>query len=82
MIVFCFFFSIKTTQHLDIRRDMKKFSSVGCCIDKRKKKSGYRQNKIHRMIKREHLSFLKVIFNLWAQKFGVSGFHFCSVYVH
>ena len=51
------FFCIKTTKHLDIHRDMKKFSPVDCCIDKRQKKSGYRQNKIHRMIKREHLCF-------------------------
>ena len=27
-------FCIKTRKHLDIRRDMKKFSLVGCCIDK------------------------------------------------
>ena len=55
------FFCNKTTKHLNIRRDMKtKFSRVGCCIDKhekKKKQSGYRQNKIHRMIKREHLCF-------------------------
>ena len=38
------FFFIKTTKHLDIRRE-KKFLLVGCCIDKRKKKSGCRQNK-------------------------------------
>ena len=31
------FFCINTTKHLDIRRDMKKFSPVGCCIDKRQK---------------------------------------------
>ena len=47
------FFFIKTTKHLDIRRDMKKFSPVGCSIDKRQKKSGYHHNKILRMIKRE-----------------------------
>ena len=35
-----FFFCIKTTQHLDIRRDMKQFSPVGCCIDKRQKSRG------------------------------------------
>ena len=36
-----FFFGIKTTKHLDIRRDMKKKnSSVGCCIDKRQKSWG------------------------------------------
>ena len=52
-----FFFCIKTTKHLDIRRDRNKFSPVGCCIDQMSKKSGYRQNKIHRMIKREHLCF-------------------------
>ena len=34
------FFSIKTTKHLDIRRDMKKFSPVGCCIDKLQKSGG------------------------------------------
>ena len=28
MVSFC----IKTTKHLDIRRDVKKFSPVGCCI--------------------------------------------------
>ena len=47
-ILLMIFVCIKTTKHLDIRRDMKTFSPVGCCIDKR-------QNKIHRMIKREHL---------------------------
>ena len=35
-----FFFFIKTTKHLDIRRDMKKFSPVGCCIDKRQRSRG------------------------------------------
>ena len=30
-------FFIKTAKHLDIRRDMKKFSPVRCCIDKRHK---------------------------------------------
>ena len=35
-----FFFCIKTTKHLDIRRDMKKFTPVGCCIDKRQKSRG------------------------------------------
>ena len=34
------FFFIKTTKHLDIRRYMKKFSLVGCCIDKRQKSRG------------------------------------------
>ena len=34
------FFCIKTTKHLDIHRDMNKFSPVGCCIDKRKKSRG------------------------------------------
>ena len=34
------FFCIKTTKHLDIRKDMKKFSLVGCCIDKRQKSRG------------------------------------------
>ena len=33
------FFCIKTTKHLDIHRDMKKFSQVGC-IDKRQKSRG------------------------------------------
>ena len=33
-------FCIKTTKHLDIRRDMKEFSLVGCCIDKRQKSRG------------------------------------------
>ena len=33
-------FFIQTTKHLDIRRDMKKISPVGCCIDKRKKSRG------------------------------------------
>ena len=37
---FLVFFCIKTTKHLDIRRDMKKFSLVGCCIDKRQKSWG------------------------------------------
>ena len=32
-----FFFCIKTTKQLDIRRDMKIFSTVGCCIDKHQK---------------------------------------------
>ena len=36
MISFC----IKTTKHLHIRRDMKKFSPVGYCIDKRQKSLG------------------------------------------
>ena len=35
------FFCINTTKHLDIRRDIKKISPVGCCIDKLKKESGY-----------------------------------------
>ena len=35
-----FFFIIKTTKHIDIRRDMKKFSPVGCCIEKRQKSRG------------------------------------------
>ena len=43
-------FRIKTTKHLDIRRDMNKFSPVVCCIDKR-------QKKFHRMTKRENLCF-------------------------
>ena len=35
------FFCIKTTKHLDIRRDMKKkISPLGCCIDKRQKSQG------------------------------------------
>ena len=34
------FFCIKTTKHLDIRRDIKKFSPVGCCTDKRQKSRG------------------------------------------
>ena len=34
------FFYIKTTKHLDIGRDMKNFSAVGCCIDKRQKSRG------------------------------------------
>ena len=32
-----FFFALR---HLDIGRDMKKFSPVGCCIDKRQKSRG------------------------------------------
>ena len=35
-----FFFCTKTTTHLDIRRDVKKFSPVGYCIDKRQKSWG------------------------------------------
>ena len=35
-----FFFCIKTTKHLDIRRDMKKISPAGCCIDKLQKSRG------------------------------------------
>ena len=31
------FFCIKTTKHLDIPRDMKQFSPLGCCIDKHQK---------------------------------------------
>ena len=34
------FFCIKSTKHLGIRRDMKKFSPVGCYIDKRQKSLG------------------------------------------
>ena len=55
------FFFIKTTKHLDIRRDVKKFSPVGCCIDKLKKNSGYRQNKIHSMIKREVMFSISIV---------------------
>ena len=36
MIIVC----IKTKKHLDIRRDMKKFSPVGCCIDKHQTSRG------------------------------------------
>ena len=39
-MIFFFFFFIKTTKHLDIRKDMKKFSTVDCCIDKGKKSRG------------------------------------------
>ena len=39
-----FFFFINTTEHiekhLDIRRDMKQFSPLGCCIDERQKSRG------------------------------------------
>ena len=34
------FFFIKTKKHLDIRRDMKKFLLVGCCIDKHQTNRG------------------------------------------
>ena len=34
------FFCIKTTKHLDIRKDIKKIPPVGYCIDKSKKSRG------------------------------------------
>ena len=34
------FFALRPKKHLDIRRDMKKFLPVGCCIDRRQKSRG------------------------------------------
>ena len=34
------FFALRPQKHPDIRRDMKTFSPVGCCIDKRQKSRG------------------------------------------
>ena len=40
MIYLFFFFCIKTKKDLDICRDIKKFSLVGCCIDKHQTSRG------------------------------------------
>ena len=34
------FFALRPKKHLDIRRDRKKFSLVGCCIDKHQTNRG------------------------------------------